>query len=500
MGIIKRQGIKQSVVNYLATFIGAVSVVFVYPHSEGMYSLAGYLVGAAALVAPFASVGANALTVRFFPTFNSEKDKHHGFLGIILGYASICLILFGIGFYFFEPFFLDLLQKTGFKADFIRQYRFHVYGVAIMVVWTNILTNYASNFGRIAIPAVFNSLLYKLALPVLVLLFIGNYLNEWNFSLGVVGYHLVGVIGLLVYVYSLGHLQLKPNLRFLTPDLLKQMGLFALFGLLGSFGSTLTFQIDRVMVPTLIDLKQADIYNIALFIGASIELPTKTIIAVTSPIIAKAWYDKELNKIKELYSKASINLFIIGLFLFLGIWISLDELFQLTRKYDTLIAGQYIVLLVGITKLFDMATSVNGQVIGYSQYYYFNLVAIVLLGLSNTYLNYYFIQTLEWGIIGPAVASLISITLFNLLRVGFIWVKFKMQPFSWKNLVAAAIAIAGFTIIQWVPGFASPVLEIAKNSILISIFYLLPVYYLKLSDDFNDLIDQAVQRVVSVLK
>ena len=242
-----------------------------------------------------------------------------------------------------------------------------------MVVGTNVLSSYASNFGRIAVPAIFNSLLYKLGLPAIVLLAIGGYLDQWAASWGVVSYHLVGVIGLLWYVHHLGELKLRPDPRFVDKPLARSMAIFALFGILGSMGSTLTYQIDRVMVPGLIDLKQADVYNIALFIGTSIELPTRTIIAVTSPIIAAAWVKGDLEQIRELYSKASINLFIIGLFLFVGIWVSLDDLFQLTGKYETLKMGQYVVFWVGITKLFDMATSVNGQVIGYSRYFYFNL-------------------------------------------------------------------------------------------------------------------------------
>ena len=495
MGIIKRQGIKQSIVNYLATFIGAISIIFVYPHSEGMYGLAMFLTGAAALIAPFASMGANALTIRFFPTFKDTDQNHNGFLGILLLIATCFLLLFGIIIYCFETSFLNTLQKLDFNSDFIGRYNWHAYLLAIILVWTNILTSYSSNFGRIAIPAIFNSLVYKLALPILVLLFIRHHLTENSFAIGVIGYHFLGVLGLIAYIIYLGEFKIRPNLKFLKWPLIKSMSVFALFGLLGSLGSQLTFQIDRVMVPSLLDLKQATIYNIALFIGNSIEIPTRTIIAVTSPIIAQAWYNKDLEKIKELYTRASINLFLIGLLLFLIIWISLDDLFHLTQKYETLKIGQFVVFFVGVTKLFDMATSVNGQVIGYSKFFRFNLIAIIILGVSNVLLNYYFIQIAGWGITGPAIASLISVTLYNIVRVGFIWLKFNMIPFSWKNLIGIGIGLMVFAIASSVPNFGSPFINILINTILISLLYIIPLYALKISEDFNDLINNALKRI-----
>ena len=492
MGIIKRQGIKQGIVHYTATAIAGLSVIFVYPHGEGMYGLAGFLTGAAAIIAPFASLGANALTIRFFPTFKNEVENHYGFIGIVLGYGTLCLLIFGLLAFFFESYFINLLITIGFKEEVVGQYSFYAFALAGIMVWINILTSHSSNFGRIAIPAVFNSLINKIVLPILILLFIGRYLTEQSFALGVLGYHFMGMLGLVAYLYSLGELKLKPKLNFLNPPLIKSMGIFAMFGIMGSLGSAMAHQIDRVMVPGLMGLKAAEIYNITLFIGTAIEIPTRTIIAVTSPIIAAAWHNNDRLKVKELYRRASINLFLVGLFLFLLVWISLDHLFQLTGKFDNLQAGQFVVFWVGITKLFDMATSVNGQVIGYSKYFKFNLISIVILGVMNVYLNYYFIQIWHWGIVGPAIASFISITLFNLLRVGFIWFKFKIQPFSWENLIAIAIGLTGFWIVYLIPDFSSAIVNIAVNSILITLFYVLPIYLLKISADFNDLINRGL--------
>ena len=500
MGVIKRQGIKQTLVNYLATFIGAISVLFVYPRGEGIYSLAGFIIGGATLVAPFISLGANSLTIRFYPHFKDAKKKDNGFLGLVLSYGFFFMALSGIGIYFFGNHFVVGLQKWNFDKSLLETYQWHIYFLAILMVCTNVLTSHSSNFSRITIPAIFNSLIYKIALPLLILLYIAGVLTTATFSYSVLGYYLLGVAGLLFYVNHLGGLNLRTDWSLVNFRLGKEMWLYALIGVVGSFGSALTYQIDRLMVPALIDLKQADVYNISLYIGNSIELPIRSIIAVTGPIIAAAWHNKDLLKINDLYRRASLNLFLIGLFIFLGIWVSIDELFQLTSKYERFKAGQMVVLLVGITKLFDMATSINGQVIGYSKYYYFNLITIAILGISNVFLNYLFIVTLGYGILGPAIASFISITIFNLVRVWFIWYVFKLHPFSVHNLTGLLVAIAVYLIIVLIPNTDVAWLDIGINSILVAILYVPTIYYLKISDDFNEQIVKGVEMIRKFLR
>ena len=67
MGVIKRQGIKFSIVGYIATAIGAISTLFIYPQDKTIYGYALFLVGTATFFFPFMSGGVASLTIRFFP-------------------------------------------------------------------------------------------------------------------------------------------------------------------------------------------------------------------------------------------------------------------------------------------------------------------------------------------------------------------------------------------------------------------------------------------------
>ena len=71
MGVIKRQGLKRSIVRYIGVLIGMVSMFFIYPLSGEMIGEIRFIVNTAGLLAPFLLLGVNNLTIRFFPRFIS---------------------------------------------------------------------------------------------------------------------------------------------------------------------------------------------------------------------------------------------------------------------------------------------------------------------------------------------------------------------------------------------------------------------------------------------
>ena len=75
MGVIKRQGIKQSLVNYLAVVIGAISTIFIYPLDTETLGLARFIIDGSMFLAPFLMLGLNGVTIRFFPYFKDEEKR-----------------------------------------------------------------------------------------------------------------------------------------------------------------------------------------------------------------------------------------------------------------------------------------------------------------------------------------------------------------------------------------------------------------------------------------
>ena len=90
MGVIQRQSLKHSAVNFVGLVVGSLSMLLVYPHTLEAYGLIQFLLWVAVIGLPVYALGANILAVRFFQKFVDSATGHHGFLRLLLG---LCLFL-----------------------------------------------------------------------------------------------------------------------------------------------------------------------------------------------------------------------------------------------------------------------------------------------------------------------------------------------------------------------------------------------------------------------
>ena len=97
---------------------------------------------------------------------------------------------------------------------------------------------------------------------------------------------------------------------------------------------------------------------------------------------------------------------------------------------------------LGIARVINMATGLNNEIINYSKYYAWNLVFILFLATTNIVANILLIKA--FGLVGAALATLISISLFNIIRLSFIQLKFKMHPLSVQMIIYIYYRCIGF--------------------------------------------------------
>ncbi|MCG8329500.1 MAG: polysaccharide biosynthesis C-terminal domain-containing protein [Chitinophagales bacterium] len=499
MGIIKRQGIKYSIVGYTATAIGALSTIFIYPLDKSIYGYALFLVGTATFFYPFMSGGVASLVIRFFPEMKTEDNQNHGFLGFTQIVSIIAFLLFGsIGLLFKDSLYQGMLWLD-MDADLIFDNIMIILVLTFLITQISILTPYTSNYQRIVVPNILTNLLFKIILPILILLYFYGSINEVIFGWGVVGYHLLGFLSLAVYLYFIGGLDWIVNVKAYTRERIKRMLTYTIYGILGSIGNILAFRIDLFMVPTMLGLFSTGIYGISQFIGASVELPTKALFQISAPIVSKAMKEDDLEHVEMIYKKASLNLSIVGLLLLALIMSNLDALLHLTNDYDSLAAGKMVVFWVGLTKLVDMATSVNSHIIGYSKYFRINFYIILLMAVLNIGLNFWLIPL--YGITGAAFATFLSIATANTMRFIYVWFRWKIQPFSYKHLIAALLVLITFGVANLLPmANTHPILSIIIRSIVIVVVFIPTIWYLKLSEDINEMIQNIWNKISQYIK
>lgn len=503
MGVIIRQGIKHSLIRYLGIGVGFFSTVFIYPLALAEVGLLRYIQNTAQLVHVFCLLGAHILAVRFFPVFRDEKNGHNGFLPLLLTWITIGFLVFLVFYLFFRETFLGFFSEQPPETV---AYLDYVPAFAFAMLYAQLFTSYTSNFHRIAIPTVFNDLLLKIAFPLLVLAFFAQSLSLSGMVNGMLGAYFLALAGLVAYLASLKELRLRPRWGFLTRARMRELRSFALFNILGTWGIMIANRLDILMLGLLLPPDKAfigvGIYSIHYFISEVIDTPQKAIQNIASPVVADAWANGDQDKIRDLYKKSALNQFLFGLLIFLLIWTSLADLFKVMPNGELVQQGKWVVLFLGVGKLFDMATGINNLIILHSPFYRFNLYVLAFLSACNILLNYLMIPV--WEIEGAALATMVSLILFNLVKFVFLYRKLGMHPFTWRLPGVLAIGLAAWGTGTLVPSLGESLLAVAGSvlirSALVGGIFLLGVLYFRISPEFQGVVLQAWGRIRRYLK
>jgi O-antigen/teichoic acid export membrane protein len=91
----------------------------------------------------------------------------------------------------------------------------------------------------------------------------------------------------------------------------------------------------------------------------------------------------------------------------------------------------------------------------------------------------------KYGIDGAAMATAISVLLFNLIRLILIKVKMNMHPFSFNSFKTILVLFVIYYLLQPLPKSSILLLDIFWRSSITIILYIPLVLWLKLSEDIT---------------
>lgn len=497
MGLVKRQGIKRSIVDYAGVSIGMLSVFFVYPLVIEAYGVISFLRSSAILLAAFAALGLDSIGIRFFPDFKDESGKHNGFLTLLLLIAVgtfLLLLVFWVGFKDELTQFYTVRTEEG--LDLMNCYAL-VLPLAFFLVLIKMLTAFCSNFQRIVVPGIINDFFIKVAVPALCLLFFFNWIDLTRLVQTYFWVHLVVVVGLLIYLRTLQQLRISwPTARVWAK--IKEIATYASFNILGNVGAALTQQMDVFMMGNLTDARNTGSYDLGLRLVSPLNIPQRAIMSITGPLVADGIRREDWPYIRDMYQRAALNLLAFASGLFLLLFLNLDDLSVLLPKGEVFNTLKPVVFILGMVGLFDMATSFNGHLITYSRYYKANVVFIVFLGVLNTVLNLLLIPA--YGMTGAALATAISMIGYNLAKLFFVRFKFGFWPFSASMWYLIGLALGFGLLFWWLPLPFSALLNIGLRSALIIAAYALSLWYLPISPDVRELMEQGIARVKALIR
>jgi O-antigen/teichoic acid export membrane protein len=145
--------------------------------------------------------------------------------------------------------------------------------------------------------------------------------------------------------------------------------------------------------------------------------------------------------------------------------------------------GLFIVIIIGLAKLYDNLMGNNNAIIFNSDYYRVVLFFGVLLAVTAIIFNMILIPL--YGIEGSAIATFLAIIIYNTLKLVFVKMKLKMHPFSFTTIkVLFLLALFTFSF-YYIEFWFHPIINIILKSIIVVLLYLVVIYKFNFSEDIN---------------
>lgn len=495
MGIIAKQSLQNTVITYAGVAIGFVLTIFLYPRilTTEQYGLTRALLAVAMISTQFGNLGMKNTIIRYFPTFRNEDNNHHGFLFLSLVIPFLGMIIVAVLLSVFrQPITQYFIDQSPLLVD----YYWFILPLAFFILFFHVLTNYMrALYDTIASSFLMDIGVRLLAVILLVVYFMGWITFEQFILIFVLNYAAI-LLALIIYLFRISAVSLKPDLAFLTKPLAKKMANYSLFAFFGGVASVVVANIDIIMITGIIGLGAAGVYAIAFYIGSSLRIINQSVYKISGPVISDAFTNKNIELIEEIYKRSALNQLIIGGLLLCGIIANLQNITNLLPpEYGDI---TLVAVIIGGGYLFQLLTGLNGGIILNSEHYRYDFLFTSLFILTAIILNYLLIPI--YGIVGAAIATACAIVFYNLLKVVFVEIKFSIQPFQWQMLSVFIIGALTLFITFKIPLIANLFVDIVLRSLIVVVFFITPIWLLNISENINQLIDEGLGHCSDLLK
>lgn len=495
MGIVQSQSIKNTFITFFGFGIGAINALFLYTNFLGKmhYGIVSTILSGANLMMPFMAFGVQNTMIRFFSQYKTE-EKREEFLTFMLFFPLVLIVPISLIFYVFyipisnnwvienpslKPFFW-LIPVVGLFMGYFE----------IFYAWVKVhMKSVAGNF--------ISEVLYRLVIMFLLIAVHFDWITKDSCVYGIALSYFAQLVGMKWYAFSVK----MPVFRFVIPENLKDIFQYSFFIIVSGGVAVMLIDFDKVMIPQYKDISQNALYAVAIFISTVIAVPSRAMTQIIAPITAKLIIEKKHDELDDLYKKSAINLQLIGGFIMLLIFLNIKQLYQLIpNNYG---GGTSVVFLIGLSKFYDVLLGNNNSIIVNTKYYrmvlFFGVFTVFLMiGLNMLLIPIY-------GIFGSALATLITVAIYNTIKLVFVVKKMQLYPFTIKTIYSLVIIALCFSLFYfwdfhfdgvYIGKFSiSPIINIASKSVLIAVFYWVANYKLAISVEFNQVVNSVLKKL-----
>lgn len=500
MGVVVRQSIKGSIMNYLGVIVGFFTTFFIvtkYLTTEEV-GLTRVLVDASILLSGLAQLGTSTSAMRYYPYFKDEKERDHGFFGWSVIIPFVGFIIFSILFFIFkQPIENYFSQNSELFVDYI----YFVIPMSFFMTYLLVFETNSNLLMRIVIPKFIREVGIRIMTLVVYLLYAFDIINLDGMVISLCLTYGIATLLNIIYLFSLKKVSFKIEPAYVSKWLRKDFIFYTLFLIATSLAGNLIPVLNTFFVSGKLGLAVAGINTIAVYIASMVEIPYRSLAAISRPQISQGMKDNNMLEVNNMTKNVSLHQFMASMFIFFLIWINIDLVYALIPNGNVYDEAKFVVLILSAVKIINTSLNVGATVLSYSKYYYYSLLFTVILTVTAIYMNIKLIPI--WGMEGAALASLISYIVYYTFLLTFVNWKIKVSPLSMKELYTVIIILSLFAIDWLLQTYMSKhlismfdieligkILDSVVRTSLLSIIGIVIIYKSKISKQVNDIIDK----------
>lgn len=493
-GKIASQSIWASLINYAGSAIGLFTTFYLFPlvYTEAENGLIRFLIEQGALLAGVAQLGTGYSIWKFFPRFRNHEKKHNG--------AGFWLIAIPVAGFLLVSGLLLLLQPQiiaylSAKAPQFSQYYLLLIPFIFFFVFNNVFEVFSASLGNILYSSFLRENVVRIALGLIGLLF---YLQTISYDTAVrltpAVYAFTAMLN-LYFILRTTRLGFKPDMAFFKtqPDLGREFSRYSGYLFLTSVANLIVQRLDLLMITAAKGLASTGIYGIAVNLAMLIEIPTRSILQISNPVLADAMHRHDHQEMRRLYEKTTLNQFLIGALVLLIIWINIDVFYYLMPNGEKYAPGKYAVLLLGIGKLFILLQGNSSAILTFSKRYYLSLLVNASTVVAGILLNNLLIPV--YGLEGAAAATAMTWLAGAMVTGIIIFAMFRMNPYTGKVLLSAGLISLMFGLNAVLHIENHMFISAGLKSLILPGMTLLLIYRYNLSEDMVSVINKAFAKL-----
>jgi O-antigen/teichoic acid export membrane protein len=446
MSKIRRQSIISSAVVYTGFAFGLLNT-YLFAREGGFtkeqYGLTGVFIAVSNIFFSLSQFGMTAYIYKFYPYYNDNLPKKKNdmlSIALIVSLIGYCLVIIA-GFLLKDL----VIRKFGTNSPELVTYYKWIFPFGLGLTLFSILEAFAWQLREAVFTNFLREILFRLLTTVLIILTLTSFIPDFDLFIKLYSLTYLAIAFVLIfYLIKKSEFNLSFSISIVSKKFFKKILMLCSFVYGGALVFTVSSVFDTIVIASVIGIDMAAVYTLAQNMASLVQAPQRGIISSSLASLSQAWKDKNMELIDKIYHRSSINQLIFSTAMFSLVYLNFtDAVYTLHLNQDYLVAINVFVF-IGLTRIVDMGTGVSGQIIGTSTKWRFDFLTGILLLLITLPLNY--ILTKKIGVTGPAIANLISFSVYNGIRYWFLVKKFNLQPFNSKSLLTLLLAAVTFTI------------------------------------------------------